>query len=197
MQVYKQCETDENYSSRAKNEERDMRLVIDFADSCSKGRIEMLSQNAIASVMNLLYAAQNLSLDGQKDYISVLIDQPIISDFLRKMRDDNILEKMAQKAQERKANGTLSEHKPTYWETAIRDANALISEHPNAVEVVRKKLGESRTFTINKGDTENLRRAKLISVVAMTQSLDITRTTDSQGNRILQLDNGRTPRKRK
>lgn len=81
MQVYKQCETDENYSSRAKNEERDMRLVIDFAESSSKGRIEMLSQNAVASVMNLLYAAQNLSLDGQKDYISVLIDQPIISDF--------------------------------------------------------------------------------------------------------------------
>ena len=193
MQVYKQCETDENYLTRAKNEERDMRLVVDFVETYSKGRIEMLSQNAIASVMNLLYAAQNISLDGQKDYVSILIDQPIISDFLRKMRDDNVLEKMAQKAQERKANGTLSEHKPTYWETAKRDANAIISEHPNAVEVVRKKLSESRTFTIPKGDIKNLGRAKLISVFAMTQGLDITRTTDSQGNRILQLGNGRAP----
>ena len=170
-----------------------MRLVVDFVETYSKGRIEMLSQNAIASVMNLLYAAQNISLDGQKDYVSILIDQPIISDFLRKMRDDNVLEKMAQKAQERKANGTLSEHKPTYYETANKHANALISEHPNAIETVRKKLSIQRTFTIPKGDTTNLRRAMLISIYAITQGEVVTRSTDKQGNRILKIGNGRAP----
>ena len=193
MQAYRQCETDKNYSIRAQNEERDMSLVVDFAESRSKGRIEVLSQNAIASIMNLLYAAQNLSLSGQTDYLSVLIDQPVVSDFLRKMRDNNILEQMAQKAQERKANGTLSEHKPTYYETANKHANALISEHPNAIETVRKKLSIQRTFTIPKGDTTNLRRAMLISIYAITQGEVVTRSTDEQGNRTLKIGNGRAP----
>lgn len=186
MQIYKQCETDENYQDRANREEKDMTFVARTVNSNTT--IERIPEPATARIMDLLYAAQNISLSGERDYLNDIIKQPIISETLLKMRNGNALDKMSKKAQERRNNGTISEHKPTHGEITIREANTLISEHPNAVEVAKRKLDGRSSFQIDKGDTENLRRARLIEVVARTQGKSITRTTDLQGNKILQVD---------
>lgn len=100
---------------------------------------------------------------------------------------------MSKKAQKRKDNGTISIHKPTYGEITIKEANELISQKPNAVEVARKKLKEEgiRTFKVEKGDLKNLSRVRLVEVLAKIDALNVTRKTDSEGNRILQIENGK------
>lgn len=83
MQVYRQCELDENYEDRARREESDMCFLIETVEF--KGTFEVLNKTSLVRVMNLLYAAQNLSLDGQKDYVEALIEKPEISEFLCNM----------------------------------------------------------------------------------------------------------------
>ena len=121
MQIYKQCETDENYSERASNEERDMAFVVKSINSNTA--INGITQ--VKRLMDLLYAAQNVSLTGQRDFLSELINQPQISSLLLKMRDGNALDRMSKLAQNRQNSGTVSEHKQTYGETAIKRANEL------------------------------------------------------------------------
>lgn len=190
MQMYRQCEKDENYEDRVKREDSDMSLVINTVDR--NGSFEILSSTASVRVMDLLYAAQNVSLDGEKDYLEAFIEKPEISEFLLNMRNNNILDRMQKKAQERKDNGTISIHRPTHGEVAIRNANAIIKEHPNAVETVKGELsGKQPTFIIEKGNVKNLKRANLIEIVARIQARYISRSTDESGNKILTIDGGK------
>lgn len=88
-------------------------------------------------------------------------------------------------------NGLLEGHSLTHGEININEANQFITEHPNAVSVARKKLSERDSFLINYGDTEGMKKARLVEVVAQTQGKSITRTTDSNKNRILHIDDGK------
>lgn len=189
MQVYRQYEKDENYDNRVKTEENDMYVISDM--NSKHGRIEVLAQTSksTARVMNLLYAAQNLSLDGQKDYVEALIDQPQINEFLLNLRRHDFIDIMEKSIQERKDNGMLSEHKPTHFEIARTEANKLISVNPNAVGMAKKILNENhKYFKINKGNIENLRKAYLIEIVGLTLGKYVARSTDPEGNKILQVD---------
>ena len=73
----------------------------------------------------------------------------------------------------------------------IREANQFISEHPNAVSVAKKKLNERNSFLIKYGDTATMKKARLVEVVARAQGKSITRTTDENKNRILQVEDGK------
>lgn len=138
----------------------------------------------------------NLSLEGQTDYIETLINQSKINEFLVNLKKHNVLEKMEKDVQERRTNGTLTEHKPTHWEKSNKKANELISEHPNAVSVAERLLNENhRFFKVTKGDEGTLKKARLIEIVAITKGRQVTRTTDAQGNKILKIDEGRAKSK--
>ena len=88
-------------------------------------------------------------------------------------------------------NGLLDEHSLTHGEKNIREANQFISEHPNAVSVAKQKLNERASFLIKYGDKETMKKARLVEIVARTQGKSITRTTDANKNRILQIDDAK------
>lgn len=190
---YKKMEHDKWYESRVQRESSDMQRVAsivnknDIINSAIKG----------PELFMLLIAAQNLSLDGEQDFLDEMLAQPAVNDALVKLRKSGrvraIYTEAKQNEKDGKVNtdGLLEGHSLTRGEITIRGANKFISEHPNATSVARKKLSEKSSFLIKYGDTETMKEARLIEVVAIIQGKSVTRKTDTNKNRILQVYDGK------
>ena len=187
---YRMMETDEWYKTRAEKEETDMQRIAYIVNNNKL----FDSQIKGPGLFRLLIAAQNLSLDGEKDFLEEMLKQPAVCSALLELKESRQVNNIHTQAQKNKQNAKINENgilegrSLTHGEKSIRDANQLISEHPNAVSVAREKLSEKNTFLIKYGDTEAMKKARLIEVVAKSQGKNITRTTDKDGNRLLQVD---------
>lgn len=187
---YKRMEHDEWYESRLQKEDSDMQRI---ANVVNKNEIINSSIKG-PGLFRLLIAAQNLSLDGEQKFLEEMLKQPAVNDALLELKKSGQVHKIHTEAEENgksgkvNAHGLLEGHSLTHGEITIREANKFVGEHPNAVSVARKKLSERNSFLIKHGDTETMKKARLVEVVARTQGKSITRTTDENGNRILQVD---------
>lgn len=190
---YKKMEHDEWYESRAQKEDTDMQRIANVVN-----RNEIINSSIKGpGLFRLLIAAQNLSLDGEQNFLEEMLKQPAVNDALLELKKSGQVHTIHTQAQENEKNGRvntdglLESHSLTHGEMNIRVANQFISEHPNAVSVAKKKLNERNSFLIKYGDTATMREARLVEVVARTQGKSITRTTDENKNRILQVDDGK------
>lgn len=187
---YKKMEHDEWYESRARKEETNMQRI---ANLVNKNDIINSSIQG-PGLFRLLIAAQNLSIDGEQNFLEEMLKQPAVNDALLELKKSGQVHTIHTEAQKNEKNGKvnadglLEGHSLTHGEITIREANKFVGEHPNAVSVARKKLSERNSFLIKHGDTETMKKARLVEVVARTQAKSITRTTDENGNRILQVD---------
>lgn len=187
---YRKMEHNEWYESRTQKEENDMQRI---ANIVNKNDVVNASIKG-PGLFRLLIAAQNLSLEGEQDFLEEMLKQPAVNDALLELKKSGHVHTIHTEAQENEQNGRinkdglLDEHSLTHGEKNIREANQFISEHPNAVSVARKKLSERNSFLIKYGDKETMKKARLVEVVARTQGKSITKTNDVNKNRILQVD---------
>lgn len=190
---YKKMEHDEWYESRAQKEDTDMQRI---ANVVNKNEIINSSIKG-PGLFRLLIAAQNLSLDDEQNFLEEMLKQPAVNDALLELKKSGQVHTIHTEAQENEKNGRvntdglLESHSLTHGEMNIREANQFISEHPNAVSVAKKKLNERNSFLIKYGDTATMKKARLVEVVARAQGKSITRTTDENKNRILQVEDGK------
>lgn len=190
---YKKMEHDEWYESRAQKEDYDMQRI---ANVVNKNEIINSSIKG-PGLFRLLIAAQNLSLDGEQNFLEEMLKQPAVNDALLELKKSGQVHTIHTDAQENEKNGRvntdglLESHSLTHGEMNIREANQFISEHPNAVSVAQKKLNERNSFLIKYRDTATMKKARLVEVVARAQGKSITRTTDENKNRILQVEDGK------
>lgn len=190
---YRKMEHTEWYESRTQKEETDMQRI---ANIINKNNI-INSAVKGPGLFRILIAAQNLSLEGEQDFLEEMLKQPAVNDALLELKKSGYVHTIHTEAQENERNGRINSdglldgHSLTHGEKNIREANQFISEHPNAVSVARKKLSERNSFLVKYGDKETMRKARLVEVVARTQGKSITRTTDVSKNRILQVDDGK------
>ena len=190
---YRKMEHDEWYESRTQKEETDMQRIANIVNQNSVINTSIKGPG----LFRLLIAAQNLSLDGEQDFLEEMLKQPAVNDALLELKKSGQVHTIHTEAQENEIKGIINEnglldgHSLTHGERNIREANQFISEHPNAVSVARKKLTERNSFLIKHGDLETMKKARLIEIVARTKGKSITRTTDSNKNRILQVDDGK------
>ena len=190
---YKKMEHDEWYESRVQKEDTDMHRI---AKVVNKNEIINSSIKG-PGLFRLLIAAQNLSLDDEQNFLEEMLKQPAVNDALLELKKSGQVHTIHTEAQENEKNGRvntdglLESHSLTHGEMNIREANQFISEHPNAVSVAKKKLNERNSFLIKYGDTATMKKARLVEVVARAQGKSITRTTDENKNRILQVEDGK------
>ena len=190
---YKKMEHDEWYESRVQKEDPDMHRI---ANVVNKNEIINSSIKG-PGLFRLLIAAQNLSLDDEQNFLEEMLKQPAVNDALLELKKSGQVHTIHTEAQENEKNGRvntdglLESHSLTHGEMNIREANQFISEHPNAVSVAKKKLNERNSFLIKYGDTATMKKARLVEVVARAQGKSITRTTDENKNRILQVEDGK------
>lgn len=190
---YKKMEHDEWYESRVQKEDTDMHRI---ANVVNKNEIINSSIKG-PGLFRLLIAAQNLSLDDEQNFLEEMLKQPAVNDALLELKKSGQVHTIHTEAQENEKNGRvntdglLESHSLTHGEMNIREANQFISEHPNAVSVAKKKLNERNSFLIKYGDTATMKKARLVEVVARAQGKSITRTTDENKNRILQVEDGK------
>lgn len=187
---YRKMEHDKWYESRIQKEDTDMQRI---ANIVNKNEI-INSLITGPGLFRLLIAAKNLSIDGEQDFLDEMLKQPAVNDALLELKKSGQVHIIHTEAEENEkkekvnADGLLEGHSLTHGEITIREANKFVSEHPNAVSVARKKLSERNSFIIKYGDTETMKKARLVEIVAKTQGKSITRSTDENGNRILQVD---------
>lgn len=89
------------------------------------------------------------------------------------------------------ADGLLSEHHMTYGERLHKEANEYISKHSNAVTFAKKILSERSSFPLEYGNSELTQKSKVIELVARTQGKYTNRTRNSEGNIVLQVNDGK------
>lgn len=185
MELYRKCENKEDYKQRMEKEQSDMKWIFNTVNKDKCGHFLVIADTAFVRVMDLLFAAKNLSIPGQINYLEKFIDQPEINNFLLRMQRYHALDEM-HKAIQKKNGQDL--HKPTHWEVTRKTAEEFLNESPNAYKMAEDLLSTGKTFKIKKGNNGALKKARLLALVAMTQGFDVTRSTDSYGNRFLQVD---------
>ena len=164
IKAYVMAETDSMYDKRVEKEDNNMRYV---ANTINGSRTIPEVKQDLPRLMRLLIAAQNISLDGETDYLEEIISQPAVSHALSELRRDGQLDKLRtigeKKEQEGKVSGGRT-HSETKGETHRRIANRVIKEDPDAVSKARAALAKR-----NNGLVADERKAMLFSVVARTQ----------------------------
>lgn len=186
LSYYKMMESDMAYSDRVEKEDANMKLVADTVNN-SKTISGVTSGRGL---MNKLMAAQNLSLNGEKDYLEYLISQPEISDLLLEIKKSDRFEQIKQQAELNKSNGKVSNgrvkgHLETLGERCTRLANNAISRNPSTVSNIKRYLSSAPTTTFSKNDEAT---AYIFSAVARTMGNTPSISKNNDGD--LTFDSG-------
>lgn len=179
-------EIDSAYADRVENEEANMKAVADVVNM-SKSIDRVASGKRL---MNRLMAAQNLSLNGEKDYFEYIISQPAVTNALLEIKKSGKFEQIKQEAEENKANGKIRDgrvkgHYETMGERCRRLANNAISRNPSTVSQIKKYLSANKQVDFNKEDEAT---AYVFSAVART--MGNTPTIKNNGDGSLLFDTG-------
>ena len=183
---YKMRESDSTYADRVENEEDNMKVVADIVNMSKS--IDRVSSGR--GLMNRLMAAQNLSLNGEKDYFEYIISQPAVTDALLEIKRSGRFEQIKQEAEGNKVNGKVRDgrvkgHHETMGERCRRLANNAISRNPNTVNEIRRYLSANSHVDFNKEDEAT---AYIFSAVARTMGSTPTIKNNEDGS--LTFDTG-------
>lgn len=190
---YKKMEHDEWYNSRKEKEDTDMQRVANLVRS--NGIINSINGQDV--LFRSLIAAQNLSIEGEQDFFEEMLKQPAVSDALIELKKAGQTHTIHTEAQENErdgkinSDGILNGHFITNGERMHKEVNEYISEHPNAVTFAKKALRGRSLFTVGYGDSELMKKSKVIELVARTQGKLTSRTRNNDGNIVLQVDDGK------
>ncbi|MCI8346559.1 MAG: hypothetical protein HFJ12_01245 [Bacilli bacterium] len=181
MELYRKCESKEDYKQRIEKEQSDMKWIFNTVDK--DGHFLVIADTAFVRVMDLLFAAKKLSIPGQRDYLEEFIDKPEINNFLLRMQRYYALDEMYKAIQ--KKNGQ-DLHKPTHWEVTRKTSEEFLNESPNAYKMAEDLLSTGKTFKIKKGNNGVLKKAgaRLLELIVETQGFDVTCLAES----FLQVD---------
>lgn len=144
-----------------------MKYVADIV--AKSGTINLMTKSKVAHIANLLIAAQNISLDEEKDYLEEIISQPAVSTFLSEFRKSGQLKQLQEIGEHKKQKGKVVDgrtHRETPGQLQRRIANGVIRDDPNAVAKARHVIHNSRS---SKGSVRSERLAMLFCAVARTE----------------------------
>lgn len=160
ISYYRLAETDEAYQLRVESEDKNMQLVANTINHSET----LGSISSGKKFINRLMAAQNLSLEGQTDYLEALISQPAVYDTILQIKNDGIHRQIKEKAEQNIANGKQRRHHETKGEAGLRIANRTIAKDPNFMEKATRFVTTKSNFSVEKQED-----AYALSAVARTQ----------------------------
>ncbi len=190
---YRKMEHDEWYESRTQKEETDMQRIANTVNQNSVINTSIKGPG----LFRLLIAAQNLSLDGEQDFLEEMLKQPAVSDALLELKKSGQVHTIYTEAQENEKNGKVNAegivngHSITYGERLHKQANEYISEKPNAVAFAKKELSVRSSFPLEYSNSELTKKSRVIELVARTQGKLTNRTRNGEGNIVLQVNDGK------
>lgn len=185
---YNKIEKDEWYQHRVEKEAINMQKVANIVNNHET----MSPVKNGPGLLRLLKAAQNLSIDGEKDFLEEIISQPAVNKALLELRRSGQADKMRDEAMKNESNGMinsyglLKEHQPTQGEKELRSANTCVRHNPNAVSEAKKTMQNSSTLLFDT-NTDGIRLSNLYSLIARTQG-KIPSKTRTAGNIVLDTD---------
>ena len=193
IQYYNMMEHDEWYQHRVEKEDEIMQRVARIVNNHE----QMMPVKNGPGLFYLLKAAQNLSIIGEKDFLEEILSQPEVNKTLLEFKASEQAKKMKSEALENGKNGKVNDdgllkgHFMTYGERLHKEANEYISKHPNEVTFAKKELSEKSSFPLEYGNSELTKKSKVIELVARTQGKYTNRTRNSEGNIVLQVNDGK------
>ena len=167
---YNKMEHDEWYQHRTEKETINMQKVANIVNSHET----MLPIKSGPGLLYLLKAAQNLSINGEKDFLEEIISQPAVNKALLELRKSGQADKIRDEAMQNESNGRVNSngllegHSQTQGEKELHSANVCVRHNPNAVSEARKAMQSSSTLSFDTS-TDGIRLSNLYSLIARTQ----------------------------
>lgn len=179
---YNKMEHDEWYQHRTEKEIINMQKVANIINSHET----MPPIKSGPGLLYLLKAAQNLSINGEKDFLEEIISQPSVNKALLELRKSGQADKMRDEAMENESNGRVNSngllegHSQTQGEKELRSANICVRQNPNVVNEAKKTMQSQSTLSFDTS-TDGIRLSNLYSLIARTQGKlpSKTRTADT------------------
>lgn len=167
---YDMMEHDDWYEKRLANEDKNMQKVANIVNH--NGQVAPVEN--IGSLVRMLKAAKNLSIDGEKDYLEAIISQPEVHKALVAAKQgkkyDKIKEEALRYEQEGKvtAQGLREGHVESTGEKELRAANILVRHNPDVVAEARATLASKSHISFGT-TTDDIKLSNLYCLVARTQ----------------------------
>ena len=194
IKAYLRAESNDMYNTRVKTEEKNMHFVATTVNESKTIPDYMASpinantpldgssiipeaKGIVPKIMRLLIAAQDISLDGENDYLEEIISQPAISRTLIAMRNAKLLDKLNAIGDKKEQQGKVSNgrtHKETNGDYQRRIANEAINQDSTMFLIARYYLQNNSAITAT---TET--KAALLCLAARTQGIIPRLITDS------------------
>lgn len=179
ISYYRLAETDEAYQLRVESEDKNMQLVANTINHSET----LSSISSGKKFINRLMAAQNLSLEGQTDYLEALISQPAVYDTILQIKNDGIHRQIKERAEQNIANGKQRGHHETKGEAGLRIANRTIANNPNFMEKATRFVTTKSNFSVEKQED-----AFALSAVARTYGKIPSFTQNANGKFDITVD---------
>ena len=175
LQYYDMMEHDDWYKRRVEREEKDMQFVANIVNN--NEQIGPIKNGP--GLFYLLKAAQNLSIQGEKDFFEELLEYPEVNKALLEFKSSEQPKKMKEEALENEKKGKISEgklmgHIETQGEKEARSARICMRNNPNIVSKAKKAMITQSYFTFGT-TTDDIRLSYLYSLIARTQGKIPTR----------------------
>lgn len=167
---YNKMEHEEWYQHRTEKEAINMQKVANIVNSHET----MLAVKSGPGLLYLLKAAQNLSINGEKDFLEEIISQPVVNKTLLELKKSGQADKIRDEAMQNESNGRINSngllegHSQTQGEKELHSANVCVRQNPNIVSEVRKTMQSSSTLSFDTS-TDGIRLSNLYSLIARTQ----------------------------
>lgn len=167
---YDMMEHDDWYEKRLANEDKNMQKVANIVNHND----QVAPVKNIGSLVRMLKAAKNLSIDGEKDYLEAIISQPEVHKALIAAKQEKKYDKIKEEAlrceQEGKVTtqGLREGHQLSQGEKELRSANNLVGKNPNAVAEARATLASKSHISLGT-TTDDIKLSNLYCLVARTQ----------------------------
>ena len=187
---YKKMEHDDWYAQRKEDEDINMKRV---ADTVNKNQL-IASQIKGPKLLRILCAAQNLSIDGEQDFLEEMLKQPSINDSILELKKSGIVHKMRLEAEENEKNGKINNnglvgtHNLTEGEKLNERVNEYVRGNPDAITFAKNHLKSNNSYTTEYGNKESMENACVIELIAKSQGKLTERTRNNDGNIVLQVD---------
>ena len=189
LKYYDMMEHDNWYAARAQNESQDMKLVASLINN------SQVLQRPIPGpeFFSLLIEAQNLSLEGENDYLKEILKQPAIDKALSEFDKSGRFKLLKEEALNNRAsglvqNGKLTTHPLTPGEKTIRTANTFIHNNPGIIDTVKEKMNNESYYFSKANDSYSIGFISTVEVLAKSKGKTIQSQIDKNGNYTLNID---------
>lgn len=167
---YDMMEHDDWYEKRLANEDKNMQKIANIVNH--NGQVAPVEN--IGSLVRMLKAAKNLSIDGEKDYLEAIISQPEVHKALVAAKQEKKYDKIKEEALRCEHEGKVTTqglregHQLSQGEKELCSANNLVEKNPNAVAEARATLASKSHISLGT-TTDDIKLSNLYCLVARTQ----------------------------